>query len=130
MKQFSILAKMAGENADMLPDVDELRAKLAEFVPGGFADNVADPAIPALLDVMGSVKEWREPSKRGKKTYDDKTFIESIRNQYARRHTLSARQVLALRRVVSSYREQIPNFDAKADELGITPGDGHKRKKY
>ena len=129
MKQFSILAKMAGENADMLPDVDELRAKLAEFVPGGFADNVADPAIPGLLEMASKVKEWREPSKRGKKTYDDKTFLESLRNQYARRHTLSTRQVLALRRVISSYREQIPDFDAKAESLGIALSDGSKRKK-
>ena len=131
MKQFSILAKMAGENADMLPDVDDLRAKLAEFVPGGFAENAADPAIPALLEMFGSVRKWREPAKRGKKMYDDKTFVESLRDQFARRHTLSTRQALALRRVVASYREQIPGFEAKAEELGIQlqPDDGRRRKK-
>ena len=131
MKQFSILAKMAGENADMLPDVDDLRAKLAEFVPGGFAENAADPAIPALLEMFDSVRKWREPAKRGKKMYDDKTFVESLRDQFARRHTLSTRQALALRRVVASYREQIPGFEAKAEELGIQlqPDDGRRRKK-
>ena len=129
MKQFSILAKMAGENADMLPDVDELRKKLAEFVPGGFSDNAADPAIPALLEMFDGIKEWREPTKRGKKMYDDKTFVESLRDQFARRHTLSTRQALAPRRVVASYREQIPDFDAKAEGLGIPSGDGRKRKK-
>ena len=131
MKQFSILAKMAGENADMLPDVDDLRAKLAEFVPGGFAENAADPAIPALLEMFDSVRKWREPAKRGKKMYDDKTFVESLRDQFARRHTLSTRQALALRRVVASYREQIPGFGAKAEELGIQlqPDDGRRRKK-
>ena len=131
MKQFSILAKMAGENADMLPDVDDLRAKLSEFVPGGFAESAADPAIPALLEMFDSVREWREPTKRGKKMYDDKTFIDSLRSQYARRHTLSTRQALALRRVVASYREQIPDFETKAEGLGIQlrSGDGRKRKK-
>ena len=128
MKQFAILAKMAGDNADMLPDADELRAKLAEFVPGGFAKNVADPAIPELLKMLQGVSEWREPAKRGKKVYDDKTFVESLRDQFTRRHSLSTRQALALRRVVSSYRSQIPDFEARAAELGLSTDNGRRRK--
>ena len=128
MKQFAILAKMAGDNADMLPDADELRAKLSEFVPGGFAKSVADPAIPELLKMLQGVAEWREPAKRGKKVYDDKTFVESLRDQFARRHSLSTRQALALRRVVTSYRSQIPDFEARAAELGLSTENGRKRK--
>jgi len=128
MKQFSILAKMTGDNADMLPDADALRAKLAEFVPGGFAKSVADPAIPELLRMLQGVSEWREPAKRGKKVYDDKTFVESLRDQFARRHSLSTRQALALRRVVASYRSQIPDFEAKAAELGLSTDNGRKRR--
>ena len=130
MKQFSILAKMAGENADMLPDAEELRSKLADFVPGGFAEAAADPAVPALLEMFDGVKEWRAPAKRGKKLYDDKTFIESLRAQYAKRRSLSMRQALALRRVVVSYRDQIPDFEAKAAEYGLSSTeDGRRRKK-
>ena len=128
MKQFAILAKMAGDNADMLPDADELRARLSEFVPGGFAKSVADPAIPELLKMLQGVAEWREPAKRGKKVYDDKTFVESLRDQFARRHSLSTRQALALRRVVTSYRSQIPDFEARAAELGLSTENGRKRK--
>ena len=129
MKQFAILAKMAGDNADMLDDADELRAKLAEFVPGGFAKSAADPAIPELLKMLQGVTEWREPAKRGKKVYDDKTFVESLRDQFARRHSLSTRQALALRRVVSSYRSQIPDFDSRASELGLSLSAENGRKK-
>ena len=128
MKQFTILAKSVGDNADMLDDADELRAKLSEFVPGGFKKNAADPAIPELIKMLGGVKEWRPPSKRGKKLYDDKSFVDSLREQYARRHSLSTRQALALRRVVTSYREQIPDFAARAAELGLETENVSKRR--
>ena len=128
MKQFAILAKMAGDNADMLDDAEELRAKLSDFVPGGFAKGVADPAIPELLNLLRGVSEWREPAKRGKKVYDDKTFVESLRDQFERRHSLSTRQAMALRRVVASYRSQIPDFEARAAELGLSTSNGRKRR--
>ena len=42
-----------------------------------------------------------------------------MRDQYARRSSLSPRQVLALRRVCVNYREQIPTFEEVADRLGL-----------
>ena len=118
-KQFSILARSVGENVGGLPDVEEIRAKLAEYVPGGFATQEADPAVPGLLALMKTVTEWREPAKKGKKVYDDKGFVESLAEQYERRHSLSPRQVMALRRVAVAYKDKIPGFDAKAAELGL-----------
>ena len=123
MKQFTILAKTVGDNAGMLDDCEELRERLAEFVPGGFGRTESDPAVPALLQMLQSVTEWRPPAKRGKKVYDDKTFVDSLSEQFARRHSLSPRQTMALRRVVSTYRDQIPGYDAKAAELGLGPKD-------
>ena len=124
MKQFSILAKTVGDNAGMLEDCDELRARLVEFVPGGFGREESDPAVPALLQMLRSVTEWRPASKRGKKVYDDKTFVKSLSEQFARRHSLSPRQTSALRRVVATYREQIPNYAERAAELGLRTDDG------
>ncbi len=118
-KQFSILARSVGENAGALPDAEDIRAKLAGHVPGGFAPQETDPAVPALLELMRAVTEWREPAKKGKKVYDDKGFVESLAEQYARRHSLSPRQVMALRRVAVAYKDQIPDFDAKAEALGL-----------
>jgi hypothetical protein len=45
--------------------------------------------------------------------------VKSLADQYARRHSLSARQVMALKRVAVAYRERIPGFDGKAAELGL-----------
>lgn len=128
MRQFTILARAVGENAGALPDGDAVRAKLSEFVEGGFVQRADDPAVRALLDLLKSVKKWRPPSKLGKKIYDDKTFVESLGDQYERRNSLSPRQVQALRRVVAAYRSQIPDYESKAEELGLRMDDESKGK--
>ena len=122
-KQFSILARTVGENASALADCAEVRARLAEFVPEGFESLETDPAVPGLLKLMESVREWREPAKRGKKVYDDKVFVQSLNEQFGRRKSLSPRQVMALRRVAYAYRAQIPDYAAKTEELGLKPMD-------
>jgi DNA topoisomerase-1 len=119
MKQFVVLARAVGENASSLPDCAEIRAKLEPFVPNGFSKKDDDPTIPELLKLMMTVTEWRDPSKKGKKVYDDKGFVESLAEQYERRHSLSERQIMALKRVAVAYRDKIPDFAEKAAALGI-----------
>ena len=118
-KQFQILARAVGENAGALDDAAEVRAKLSEFVPEGFNSEPVDPAIPAILKLMETVTEWRPKSRKGKKVYDDKNFVKSLADQYARRSTLSSRQIMALKRVAVAYRDKIPDFDAKTADLGL-----------
>ena len=118
-KQFSILARSVGENAGNLPDCDAVRARLAPYSPEGFDSIETDPAVPGLLKLLESVKVWKEPAKRGRKVYDDEQFYTSLRDQYARRSSLSPRQVLALRRVCANYRDQIPDYAEHEAELGL-----------
>ena len=119
MKQFVILARAVGENASALDDCQTVREKLAGFVPEGFTGDDTDPAVPGLLALMSTVTEWRPQSKKGKKVYDDKSFVASLADQFARRHSLSSRQVLALRRVAVSYKDKIPDYAEKAEALGL-----------
>jgi DNA topoisomerase-1 len=128
-KQLAILARAVGENAGSLPDCEEVRERLSEFVPGGFTTMPSDPAVPEILEMMKGVKEWREPLKKGRKLYDDKGFVDSLATQFARRHSLSPRQTMALKRVAVAYRAQIPDFDARADELGLTNIPSSEEKK-
>ena len=118
-KQFSILAKSVGESASALPDCEEIRAKLAPYISGCFTIDIADPAIPELLEMAGCVKEWRPAVKKGRKIYDDRAFCRSLKEQFATRHSLSPRQMISLRRVVVAYRAQIPTFEARAEALGL-----------
>ena len=71
------------------------------------------------------MSEWKEPARRGRRVYDDHAFVKSLQDQYARRSSLSPRQVSALRRVLYNYRAQIPEFDTVAERLGLVdPPDG------
>ena len=119
-KQFSILARSIGENSGALPDGEQVRARLAPYVPGGFEIAPVDPAVPELLQMADRVTEWKEPSRRGRRTYDDHGFVKSLQDQYARRSSLSPRQVTALRRILFNYRDKIPGFAADAERLGLT----------
>ncbi len=126
-KQFAILARSVGENAGALEDADQVRARLAPYVPGGFEVAAADPQIAELLKLVESITEWKEPVKRGRRTYNDADFVASLRNQYARRSSLSPRQVLALRRVIVAYRNQIPAFEEVADRLELRNLPAHEK---
>ena len=127
-KQFSVLARSAGENAGGLDDCAAIREKLAQFVPAGFAEQETDPVVPELLKILGEVSEWRPAAKRGKKVYDDQEFVKSLTDQFARRHSLSVRQAAALKRVALIYREKIPNGVARLAALGIERANGDKAK--
>jgi len=126
LKQFAILAKSVGENADRLEDCEAVRAKLAEFVPGGFAEKTVDPTLPGVFKLLDSVTEWRPAAKKGKKVYDDKEFVQSLSDQYMRRHSLSPRQAAALKRVLNVYKDKIPGYAEKAAKLGIETANGTK----
>lgn len=121
LKQFTILAKTLGENVAALPQEwrKQVFENLAPFVPGGIAMQPGDPAIMELLDIMRAIKNWRSPVSKGRKIYDDKAFIDSLAEQYARRRTLSSRQMMALKRVVVAYKDQIPDYAKAAVRLGL-----------
>ena len=118
-KQFQILARSICENAGALEDAEDVRRRLAPYVPGGFEVAPVDPAVPELLKLLETVTEWKEPVRRGRRTYNDQEFVSSLRDQYARRSSLSPRQVTALRRVCVNYKAQIPTFEEVADRLGL-----------
>ncbi len=78
-------------------------------------------AIEELLAALESVKEWRPPSQRGKKTYDDKSFSTSVSEQFHSRGDLSPAQLNAVKRMVSRYFKQIPNYAELAQKHGLPP---------
>ena len=125
MKQFASLARATVKGSASLPDHAEIREKLSEYAPAEEA-TAADPAIPGLLALFDSVTEWRPVVKKGRRVYDDRSFVKSLSDQYARNHSLSDRQVSALRRVAMQYKNRIPNFAAVAESLGLASSNGDK----
>ena len=124
-KQFSILVRTVAENSHQLDDADQIRERLGEFAGIGQSPEQADPAVGGILKMLESITEWRAPTKRGKHVYDDHEFVKSIGEQFERRRSLSPRQISALKRVAVAYRSKIPDFKAKAQELGLEVPEKH-----
>ena len=87
---------------------------------GGFAQKEEDPSIPSILKLFDDVTEWRPAAKKGKKVYDDHEFVRSLADQYSRRHSLSSRQIAALKRVATIYKSQIPDCENRIAALAKT----------
>ena len=72
-----------------------------------------------LIEALSGVTEWKPPVQRGKRTFDDKAFYESLQQQFGRKGFLSFKQRAALKRMVTRYRDVVPNYEALAEQLGL-----------
>ena len=117
-RQLWVVARAILEKVSGRPDEEEIRARLSDFADAAVS-SPADGIAGELLQMLKSVKVFRAPTRFGKRVYDDKSFYKSLTEQYARRQVLSDRQVSALKRIVRAYREQIPDYEAKKDALGL-----------
>ncbi len=104
--------------ADQIPDSKSVLEELGMSLE----DIPDDRESGAILDAMKAVSEWKPPTKRGKRTYDDKAFIESLRDYYGRKKFLSDRQRGALKRICGRYADQIPGFEELATTYGVKAG--------
>jgi DNA topoisomerase-1 len=113
--QMRALDQMLIAHSDAIPGFEAMKGDL----------NIGDDApekdeeSPILLGAMGSVKEWKEAVKRGKRTFDDKEFHDSLSQQFGSKGYLSDRQRAALKRMVKRYRDQIPNYEEVAEKCEI-----------
>jgi DNA topoisomerase-1 len=80
----------------------------------------ADNAVVArVLSVLEKVQEWAPEVKRGKRTYSDKKFVESIREQLTKgEKEISNRQLEVLMKIGYRYRSQVPDIEAVIRESG------------
>jgi len=78
----------------------------------------ASAATVRKLELLESI-QFGEARKVGKKTYDDKKFCESLRQQVQGGRNLSERQLAALDSVLTKYSDQIADFDTIKDSLSM-----------
>jgi len=75
-------------------------------------------ASEKLLACLAKVKEWPAPVKQGKRTFDEKKFVDSLRKQFETgRKTLTNRQLTALARIAVRYTDRVPEIKAVLDEI-------------
>ena len=128
-RQFAVLARTVCESAGEDELSVSLKSRLSAFAPAASEKPPTDPAIPDLIEMMNEIKTWREPVKRGKRTFDDKEFADSLTGQFARRKSLTPRQVAAMKKLLLSYREQIQDYALRAEKLGLPLSTPEKRRK-
>ena len=76
--------------------------------------------VRGLLDLLQGVKEWAPEAKRGKKTYSDSKFVQSVREQLEKGDPpLTDRQQEALVKMACRYKEQLPGIEAQFGALGL-----------
>mgnify|MGYP000403217991 CR=1 FL=1 len=116
--QFGALKKLVQRYRGQVQNYEELAEKYS--LDSRENDQGVDhEQIKALIEMLDQIQEWREPTQRGKRTYDDKKFAESIKEQYNQKGSLSSKQLNALKKTLSRYAEQISDYEQKRETLGL-----------
>ncbi len=109
-KQINAVKKLTSKYKEQIPGFEELSTKLALQESGAGADGKTEAApsvdaaeIQALLEPLSKVTAWEQPVKKGFRTFNDKSFFESLEKQFSTKKTLSVKQVAALRKLAGKY---------------------------
>lgn len=77
--------------------------------------------VDGLLELLGGVNEWAPATKRGKKTYSDEKFVQSVKEQKESNDPpLTDRQQEALVKMAMRYKDQLPTLEQSFNHLGLT----------
>jgi DNA topoisomerase-1 len=102
--QASSLNRLVLKYAERIPNFEQEREQLALQSEGADGQGGApDPEIKAIVDRLAQVQKWDEPTQKGKRTFDDKAFFDSLSRQFAQSGRLSPRQIGALKRMDKRY---------------------------
>jgi DNA topoisomerase-1 len=112
--QLKYLDRLVVKYASQIPDFETIAPEL-----GINTEVEEDHESGPLLELLEHVTTFNEPTTRGKKTWDDSEFAESLQNQFKARKSLTPRQRNALKTMLGRYHEQIPTYEEKRESLGL-----------
>jgi DNA topoisomerase I len=69
-----------------------------------------------LLTLMNKISNWVEAVKRGKRTYDDRKFCNSLQKQFEKNGKLSEKQWLSALRLAIKYSDQLTSLNEIAEK--------------
>ncbi len=121
-------AKMENELDDIEEGKNEWTAMLEEFYRKfsewlGAARGAGAPEkgpAEAVMRLFDSVVEWKKPEKKGRRFFNDKRFVDSIKAQFAKNGKLSEKQWKSLIMLALQYKEQIPQLEKAAADSGFS----------
>ncbi len=118
-RQLAAVARLVGKYRDQIPGAEQALHEM-----GFEAEAVRLPSPPPKPSTMRKLELLRdiafEPAQtRRGRTYDDRAFVESLRQRAERNVALSPAQEHALNRIVLKYAEHIPDFERVRPELEL-----------
>ncbi len=110
-KQVAALVKLATKYQELMPEYAEF-CKLMGVDPTSATEEKGTESLSAadrakldeMLKFMDGITEWEKPIKRGKKTFSDEKFYQSLKKQFESGKALSEKQVSALQKMISKYQ--------------------------
>jgi DNA topoisomerase I len=109
-KQQNVFCRIVINNKEKIQDFDELKNILGfseeDFQNNGKSapvDEEKSKEISDLLVKFENFKNWGEPQKKGKRTFNDKDFYASLKKQFEAKKMLSPKQVFALKKLITKY---------------------------
>ncbi|MCI5778694.1 MAG: type I DNA topoisomerase [Lentisphaeria bacterium] len=108
-KQLAVLKRMAVRYREQLTDAEGVFQALgiADAPESSSASTGGDvPPVGELLAQLGQVKHWEPPAKKGRFTFDDRRFYQSLAKQYAEGRDLSVKQLTALKKLAAKYTQK------------------------
>jgi len=119
-RQAEALKRLAYKYIDQVPALAEAAEQLGLTKESVIASNGKPPKEETIkkLNLLEKV-QFDAPYKTGTRTYDDKAFYLSLKNQEENGNGLSAKQINYLDKLVVKYARQIENFEKIAADLGI-----------
>jgi DNA topoisomerase-1 len=115
-RQSAALDAVLTKYSDQIENFDTIKEGLNMAAKPETADS---GVTGALLDLLKNVQTWNPPVLRGKREFNDQSFYESLSGQFGTKGALSDKQVAALKKIVSRYAAQIPDFDAIREQYGL-----------
>ncbi len=125
-RQVAYLDTLLTKYSDQIENFDAIRVELKLDEK---REVEADPSTAPIIEMMASINEWAEPTKRGKREFNDKTFYESLASQFKGRGALSERQLAALKKMGARYADQIPNYAELQEQYNLPAPRAPKPKK-
>ena len=112
-RQNAALAKMAKRYQGQLKDAalvfgilniePESTDAVEKAEPAEDAPAVSDVSAEELIAALSKVTTWEEPVKRGRFSFDDKKFFQSVKKQFDGGKVLSPKQISALSKLATKY---------------------------
>ena len=113
-KRMGELSRGGSESGEVAKSLENLAIKMRDLDPSGIDFAKQGP----LGKLFNPVRRYFERYKNADAEIAD--IVKSLGDQFKRRHSLSARQVAALRRVLYAYRDKIPGYAEKMRALGFS----------